>query len=103
MLLSSCMQQVGTLSGELEADIEALYPDQAAIAKARISVREQLAAKNFSETTVASVSERDLSGGILDKRKWCGGCIFFFFCDSGDYKPPPCDRHICVLLFCLSI
>jgi len=100
MLLSSSLQQVGTLSGELESDIEAVYPDQATIAKARISVHEQLAAKN---STVAPVSERDLSSGILEKRKWCGSCVLFFSCDSGEYKPPPCDRYICVLFFCLSI
>lgn len=32
MLLSSALQQVGTLSGELESEVEAVYPDQATIA-----------------------------------------------------------------------
>lgn len=109
VLVSSDLNQIGTLTGDVETDIESIYPDAAGIANARSIVQQQGAQLSSGNAAAQTGAVGQVEPGIsprtpfgLEKREVCGGCFFIWQCSNYDKDPPKCHHTFCVIVFCIG-
>lgn len=109
VLVNTDLNQIGTLTGDVEADIESIYLNEDGIAHARSVVQQQGAQLSTGNAGAQAAAVGQIEPGVtprtpfgLEKRTLCGGCFFIWQCTNYGDDAPVCHHTFCVIVFCVG-